>query len=68
MGGASISEGRLLELLQEVDKYCFWFLSIGTLDLKVWEKSLGKGWSRVKERTYKRNSAPSFYLVYVGIN
>ena len=38
MGGASISEGRLLELLQAVDKYCCWLLSRGTLDLKVWEK------------------------------
>ena len=38
VGGASISEGRLLELLQTMDKYCCWFPSIGTLDLKVWEK------------------------------
>ena len=33
--GASFSEGRLLELLQAVDKCCCWFLSIGTLDSKV---------------------------------
>ena len=31
-------------------------------------KSLGKGWSRVKERTYKRNSAPCFYLENMGTN
>ena len=37
-GGVSISEGQLLELLQAVDKYCFWSLPIGTLDLKVREK------------------------------
>ena len=35
-GGASISEGGLLELLQAIDKYCCWFPSIGALDLKVW--------------------------------
>ena len=38
VGGASISEGRLLELLQAVDNYCCWLLSRETLDLKVWEK------------------------------
>ena len=37
-GGPFISEGPLLELLQTADKYCCWFPSIGTLDLKVWEK------------------------------
>ena len=38
VGGVSISEGQLLELLQAVDKYGCWFLSIGTLDLKIWEE------------------------------
>ena len=38
VGGASISEEGLVELLLAVDKYCCWFPSIGTLDLKVWEK------------------------------
>ena len=64
VGGASISEGRLLELLQAVDKYCCWLLSRGTLDLKVWEK-VG---AELRKRTCKRNSAPCFYLEYVGIS
>ena len=48
MGGASISDGWLLELLQAADKYCCWFPSVGTLDLKVWEKV---GAELKKERT-----------------
>ena len=38
VGGVSISEGQLLELLQAVDKCCCWFPSIGRLDSQVWEK------------------------------
>ena len=64
VGGDSISEGQLLELLQAVDKYCCWFPSIGTLGLKVWEK-VG---AELRKRTCKRNSAPCFYLEYVGVN
>ena len=37
-GGTKISEGRLLELLQTIEKHCSRFPSLGTLDLGTGEK------------------------------
>ena len=37
-GGTKISERRLLELLDTIEKYCSRFPSLGTLDLGTWEK------------------------------
>ena len=36
-GGAKISESKLLELFQTIEKHCDWFLTLETLDLKIWE-------------------------------
>ena len=36
--GTKLSEGRLLELLQTIERHCSWFPSLGTLDLGPWEK------------------------------
>ena len=36
-GGAKISESKLLELFHTVEKHCDWFLTLETLDLKIWE-------------------------------
>ena len=37
-GGTKISEGRLLELLQTIEKHCSWFPSLSILDLGPWKK------------------------------
>ena len=36
-GGAKISESKLLELFQTIEKHCDWFLTLETLVLKIWE-------------------------------
>ena len=36
-GGAKISESKLLELFQTIEKHCDWFLTLETLDLRIWE-------------------------------
>ena len=36
-GDAKISESKLLELFQTIEKHCDWFLTLETLDLKIWE-------------------------------
>ena len=65
VGGASISEGRLLELLQAVDKYCCCFPSIGTLDLKVWKKKLIKVWKNVGAKLKKEHTKGTLLPVYI---
>ena len=37
-GGTKTNEGRLLELLQTIEKYCSWFPPLGTLDSGTWKK------------------------------
>ena len=36
--GAKVSENKLFELLQTIEKHCTWFPTLGTLDLQSWEK------------------------------
>ena len=36
-GCAKLNENKLLELFQTIEKHCDWFLTLETLDLKIWE-------------------------------